>query len=938
MIGTQIQHYRVLRQLGAGGMGIVYEAEDTRLGRHVALKFLPESHGVAEDSVERFLREARIASSLNHPNICTIYDIGLHEGRHFIAMELLEGESLRRRIHGQPLPTNQVLEIGCQLADALDAAHAKGIIHRDIKPANIFITKRGQAKLLDFGIAKLGEDGRGEATAETRLAADVLTTPGMAVGSINYMSPEQARGQDIDVRTDLFSLGVVLYEMATGRDAFEGKTNAVVFDALLNRQPTEPRQVNPQIPEELQRVIGRALEKDRQMRYQTAADLLSELGRLRRDTGTGVKPGSDPGQTGVRPGSDPATRVSKRIPIVPIVAAAVLVIGAAVWYFGFRGPSGPPLTDRDMVLVADFANTTGDPVFDDALRQAVAVQLQQSPFVTLLSDQRIQRTLRLMQRGPEEPVVGEVAREACQRAGAKATIEGSIAPLGSNFVITLGAHNCQTGESLAREQKQAATKEDVLNQLGAAVKGVRERLGESLASIGKYDVPVTDATTKSLEALRAYGQGVRARSTRGEEAAIPFFQQAIEKDPGFALAYAKLGVVSGNLGRLDEARANASKAWELREKVSEYERLYINWNYAARVTQDQKAVKAALDVLTTSYPRDFAARNNFGVYYNTAGELEEALKQYRAASEIAPDEPGPHSNAAYVLLQLGRLEEASFEVDRALSQRPDGGLASARWLSARVTGHPRAAEYEKVARQLASPDQAGFADSALAAWEGRFGDYARLQSELLARARASKNETLAKNLEVASRITRAVYLQGRELDEIKTLAARETDPAVLSQYISVIATLGDVGPARTALPRLEKVTDDAIGGSAAVARAYLLASQRKFAEAQAELQRALAALPRAQELHFMMGDIHEKAGSLDEAAAAYRRIIANAAYLGTNAVVPAARLKLAGLLLKRGNTADARQQLDLLLAQWRTADTEFPMLKEAKALRATITD
>src|SRR6185503_14252836 len=469
MIGQQIQHYRIVRQLGAGGMGIVYEAEDTRLGRHVALKFLPESHGIAEESVERFLREARIASSLNHPNICTVHDIGVHEGRHFIAMELLDGESLRSRVNGHALPVDQILEIGCQLADALDAAHTKGIIHRDIKPANIFVTKRGQAKLLDFGIAKLGEDAH-DATAETRAASEGLTTPGMAVGSINYMSPEQARGEDIDARTDLFSLGLVLYEMATGREAFEGRTTAVVFDAILNRQPPDPRATNPQLPEELSRVIARALEKDRRMRYQTAADMLSELSRLRRgSTAAGTA------ATGMTAPVATTEIVKRRIPVIPIVAV-VVAIGVAVWWFGFRGPSSsaPVLTEKDTVLVADFANTTGDAVFDDALRQAVAVQLQQSPFVTLLSDQRIQRTLRQMQRPPSEAVTGQVAREACQRAGAKATIEGSIAPLGSAFVIAIGVHNCETGESLARQQVQASGKEDVLNQLGAAVKSIRE--------------------------------------------------------------------------------------------------------------------------------------------------------------------------------------------------------------------------------------------------------------------------------------------------------------------------------------------------------------------------------------------------------------------------------------------------------------------------------
>ena len=693
MIGQQIQHYRVVRQLGAGGMGIVYEAEDTRLGRHVALKFLPESHGVSPENVERFLREARIASSLNHPNICTIYDVGVHEGRHFIAMELLEGESLRGRIHGHPLPLQEMLDVGCQLADALDAAHAKGIIHRDIKPANVFITKRGQAKLLDFGIAKLGEEVP-DATAETPSRSDVLTTAGMAIGSINYMSPEQARGEELDARTDLFSLGLVLYEMSTGREAFEGKTSAVVFDAILNRQPADPRIANPQLPEDLGRVITRALEKDRRMRYQTAADMLSELGRLRRDT-TGRTAVATADSTHIPftvTTSDELVSVKTRTTqTLPVAAAALLVIiigATAVWYFGFRGSSSAPrLTERDTVLVADFANTTGDPVFDDALRQAVAVQLQQSPFLTLLSDQRIQRTLRLMRRPGEEAVKSEVAREVCQRAGAKATVEGSIAQLGTNFVITLGVYNCQTGESLVKQQVQASSKEDVLKQLGVAVKAVREHLGESLASIGKYDVPVTDATTASLEALRAYGQGVRTRSTRGDEAAIPFFKEAIEKDPGFALAYAKLGVVTANIGRQDEAKENAKKAYELRDKVSEYERLYINWNYAARVQQDQKATKEALELLTTAYPRDFAARNNLGVYYNNNGQFEEALKQYQAATDIAPDEPGPISNAAYVLFALGRLDEGSAQVDRALVLRPDGNLALARWVGARIVGH-----------------------------------------------------------------------------------------------------------------------------------------------------------------------------------------------------------------------------------------------------------
>ena len=629
--------------------------------------------------------------------------------------------------------------------------------------------------------------------------------------------------------------------------------------------------------------------------------------------------------------------VTRRIPVLPLAAAAIVIV-AAVWYFGFRGsPATAPLTERDTVLVSDFVNTTGDAVFDDALRQAVAVLLQQSPFLTLMSDQRIQRTLRLMQRPGEEAVVGDIAREACQRAGATATVEGSIAPLGSDFVITIGVHNCHTGALLAQQRVQASSREDVLNQLGVAVKGLRENLGESLASIGRYDVPVTDATTTSLEALRAYGQGVKTRSTRGDEASIPFFTQAIEKDPGFALAYAKLGVVTSNIGRLDEAKDHARKAYELGAKVSEYERLYINWNYASRVMQDEKAVKEALELLTAAYPRDFAARNNFGVYYNNNGQFEEGLEQYQAATGIAPDEPGPHSNAAYAAFYLGRFEEGSASVDRALSLRPDGNLAIARWMAARLANHPRTGEFEQVVRQLANVDQIAFAEAAIAAWEGRFKDFTRIQSETVTRARSAGNEDLAQSVGTNERLTRAVYLQGKDLEALKVDTRKETEPAVLAQFVSAMAMLGDIEPGRAALPRLAK-SDVATSGSVAVTRAYVLAHDGKYEDAMAELQRTLAQFPRAQDLHFMMGDIRQQAGQIDEAIAEYRRIVDGSAYFGANAVVPGARLKLAQLLLRRGDAAGAKAQLDALLTQWKNADTEFPSLTETKKLRAQIKD
>jgi eukaryotic-like serine/threonine-protein kinase len=628
MIGQQVHSYRILRQLGAGGMGVVYEAEDTRLGRRVALKFLPAS-GESADAAARFEREARMLSSLNHPNICTIHDIGTmsdagHD-RRFIVMELLEGESLRGRLHTHALAVDLAVDLAAQIADALDAAHAKGIVHRDIKPANIFITKRGQAKLLDFGVAKPGGDAA-PMDEDTRAMAEQLTVPGTTVGSIHYMSPEQARGQDLDGRSDLFSLGLVLYEMVTGRQAFSGPTSAVVYDAILNRQPVPASQLNAEVPIELDRIIARTLEKDPKLRYQTAGDLVSELHRLRRDTEArrAVSSGSAPvatagavsrvdpsGPVAVASGTAtvaPTARSRSRWAWLGVPAVLILAIGG---FWLWNSTRTPAFTERDVIVVADFANSTGDAVFDDALKQAVSVQLQQTPYVTLLPDRQIQATLALMQASPDAPLTGAIVRELCLRAGARASVEGSIAPLGSSYVIAIGVHDCQNGAAIAQEQTQADTKEGVLKAVGTTVTALRQRLGESLASIARNDVPA-EATTKSLEALRAYGLGVKSRLTKGEETAIPFFQQAIEKDPNFALAHAKLSVVMSNVGRRDESKAAAAKAYELRDKVSEYERLYILWNYYTRVEINDAKAKETLELLTTTYPRDFAAKNNLG--------------------------------------------------------------------------------------------------------------------------------------------------------------------------------------------------------------------------------------------------------------------------------------------------------------------------------------
>ena len=938
MIGEQVQHYRILRQLGSGGMGVVYEAEDTRLGRHVALKFLPESLVVSPDVVERFEREARIASSLNHPNICTIYDIGedaAHGGRRFIVMELLDGESLRDRIHAQPLPLDLIVNAGCQIADALDAAHAKGIVHRDIKPANIFLTKRGQAKLLDFGVAKLGGDRHAAvASDETRRATDVLTSPGVAVGSINYMSPEQARGEELDGRTDLFSLGVVLYEMTTGRQAFSGQTTAVVFDAILNKQPPEPRLTNPEIPDELARVIQRALEKDRKLRFQTAADMLAELSRIRRDTtgrtiatsATAVIPPVAPTSPPIRSSSALWWRLG--------VPAAVIVLAAG--FYLWNANRTPAFTERDTVVVADFTNSTGDPVFDDALRQGLLVQLQQTPYLTVLPDLRVERTLMLMQRQPDQPITPQVAREICQRVGAKATVEGSIVSLGSSYVVTLGVHNCQTGAAITEQQAQAARKEEVITKLGEAATGVRRRLGESLASIQKYDVPVTEATTSSLDALKAYGLASKTRLTRGDEASIPFFQKAIEFDPNFALAYAKLAVVCSNIGQMDDAVKYTQKAYDMRDRVSEYERLYITWNYDSRVLKDPKKELESLELMVASNPRDYAAQNNLGVYYSGRADYAEAAQHYQAAIDIAPDEPLPIKNLAFSLYFLDRRPEANAAVDRVLSIRPDGSLALIRWSAALRSGDPDAPKYELVARKMATPDDLLATEAGWAVWQGRLGEYAAKRDELIAHARATHHDDIAEQYEASSRIIAALF-EGK-VAELAASAPRLADPVAEAQTAMALAALGQVGEAKPMVAKLDALGKQNAGiwMPVAVAKAYERATSGLAREGAADLQEILAKSPQATYMHFHMGRLRELGSDLQGAEAEYRATIDAANVLGFDPVVTVARYSLARMLAKKGDTAAAKEQYDAMLKQWAHAETEFDWLKRVKEERKAL--
>jgi serine/threonine protein kinase/tetratricopeptide (TPR) repeat protein len=954
MMEQVVSHYLVLEKIGGGGMGVVYKAEDVKLHRFVALKFLPDNVAKDAQALARFEREAQAASALNHPNICTIYEIGEHEGQPFIAMEYLDGLTLKHKIAGRPLEADEVVFLAMEIADALDAAHAAGIIHRDVKPGNIFVTKRGHAKVLDFGLAKLpavlkaGSSNNLE-TASISSEDPLLTSPGAMMGTVAYMSPEQVRAKELDARTDLFSFGGVIYEMATGKMPFEGSTSGEICGAILHQSPTPASEKNPKLSSELQTLIDKALEKDRNLRYQSAADMRADLQRLKRDTDSGR---ITTGQLR-RPVLKPWRRAWLGICITAVTLAAALIGGGL--YLRSRRVK---LTDKDTVVLADFSNSTGDPVFDDSLKAALGVALNQSPFLNVLSESKAAATMKLMTRPSGTALTPELARELCQRTGSKAYITGAIGRLGNEYVLGLKAANCQNGNTLAQQQVTVPDKEKVLNEVGKAASKLRVEMGESLPSVQRFDVPLAEATTSSLEALKAYSLGENAFFEKGPAAALPYFQRAIELDPNFAMGYRAVGDDYFSLSEVGRASDYLTKAFELREHASERERLAISADYYQNVTGELDKAAQAYQQVIESYPRDYGAYSNLGVIFAPLGQYEKAAETTKQAVLLAPDAVEIYENLANYALALQRFDESRQLLHQLQARKMDDFAMHSTAYALAFLDADAVAMAEQQRWLVGKPEYETFGLALASDTEGYVG-HLRNARELNARAVESAIRTDSKEnaaiWQASTALQQAAY---GNTQEARQTAAAALKLAPTSQGAEVEAALAfamadDAARAQLLAQSLNKrfPLDTQMQSLWLPAIQAQLALDRRNPVSAGQIPQAANPLELGQIAFvlnisclypiYIRGQAFLAAGHGSAAAIEFQKILDHNGivwncWTGALAHLGVARANALQSRTSQGADADAARVRALaaykdFLTLWKDADPDIPVLKEAKA-------